>query len=66
MQKSLIAASMVAQALLANVLVLTDEPTPLLSDCDVGCAECVKGYMTDAPSVMVNACANWTVYRYAN
>lgn len=47
-------------------LIISDQASDFLSDCEEGCTECVKAWYKNSPETTVYHCANDTVYRYAN
>ena len=67
MLKSLISASLVTLAAHATrTKVISDTPTPKLSDCEVGCAVCMKAHFEDEPDVEFGECIDWRDFRYSN
>jgi hypothetical protein len=47
-------------------LIVSEEASEFLSECDTGCTECVKAWYKNSPNDIFGHCVNDVVYRYTN
>jgi len=47
-------------------LIVSEEASDFLSECEAGCTECVKAWYKNSPNEILGHCVNTVVYRYGN